>query len=100
MSAAPAHGADVGKAIVFFVIALSLCVGVTMLAPVLGDRTPIVAMLTPLLSVSMMLLVVTRDGYTPEAWRSLGLDCAGFRVWGVALSVPLLVLAFPTGPSG
>jgi membrane protease YdiL (CAAX protease family) len=39
-----------------------------------------------------MLLVVTRDGYSKAGWQSLGLHRAGFRGWGLALLLPLVVL--------
>ena len=40
---------------------------------------------TPALATVIMLLVVTREGYTTEGWRSLGLDRLGLRVWPISL---------------
>ncbi|MCX6049755.1 MAG: CPBP family intramembrane metalloprotease [Chloroflexi bacterium] len=50
-------------------------------------------MFTPLLAMLLMLLVVTRDGYSRAGWRILGLQRAGLRSWPMALLLPLLVLA-------
>jgi uncharacterized protein len=82
------------KAFLFFAIAFGLTLTVSLLSPILGDATPIVHMFTPLLSALLLLLVVTRDGYTKAGWAALGLHRAGFRAWGLALLVPFLVLGF------
>ena len=55
------------------------------------------AMYTPLAAVLLMLLVVTRDGYSREAWCALGLHRAGLRMWGWAILGPLAVLSFAYG---
>jgi membrane protease YdiL (CAAX protease family) len=49
-------------------------------------------MFTPLAAVLLMLLVVTRDGYTRAGWRTLGLHRAGWGSWRLAVLGPLLVL--------
>lgn len=54
-------------------------------------------MLTPTLAVILMLFVVTRDGYSKAGLKELGLHTAGFKVWGFALIVPLLVQAIGYG---
>jgi uncharacterized protein len=82
------------KAFLFFGIAFGLTLAVSLLAPFLGDATPIIHMFTPLLAVLLMLLVVTRDGYTKASWSALGLHRAGLRAWGLALLVPFLILGF------
>jgi uncharacterized protein len=46
---------------------------------------------TPTLATLIMLLVVTRDGYTKEGWKSLGLHRLGLNVWWIAFGVTLLV---------
>jgi membrane protease YdiL (CAAX protease family) len=56
-----------------------------------------VAMLTPLVAVVLMLFVVTRDGYTREGLKSLGLHRIGLRAWPVAILVPLAVLGVAYG---
>jgi len=38
-----------------------------------------------------MLLVVTRDGYSREGWKSLGLHRLGLSVWWIAFGVTLLI---------
>jgi membrane protease YdiL (CAAX protease family) len=82
------------KALLFFGIALGLTLTVSLLAPLLGQATPLVHMFTPLLATLLMLLVVTRDGYTKAGWAALGLQRAGLRAWGLALLVPFLILGF------
>src|SRR5215212_5646023 len=85
------------KALLFFAIALGLTLTVSLLAPLLGEATPLVHMFTPLLAALLMLLVVTRDGYTKAGWAALGLQRAGVRAWGLALLVPFLILGFSYG---
>jgi membrane protease YdiL (CAAX protease family) len=43
-----------------------------------------------------MLLVVTRDGYTKEGWKSLGLHRLGLNVWWIAFGVTLLITVAAT----
>jgi membrane protease YdiL (CAAX protease family) len=85
---------DRTKAAVFYALACTFSVALVPLAPVLGVLITIIAMFTPLLAVLLMLLVVTRDGYTQAGWATLGLHRAGVRAWGLALLVPFLVLGF------
>jgi uncharacterized protein len=81
------------KAIVFYAIAFGLELAVAIaLAPVLGELAALVGMFTPTIAVLVMLLVLTREGYTRAGWASLGLHRAGLRAWGLALLVPLLAL--------
>jgi membrane protease YdiL (CAAX protease family) len=82
------------KAFLFFGIAFGLTLTVSLLSPLLGEATPIVHMFTPLLSALLLLLVVTRDGYTKAGWVALGLHRAGLRAWGLALLMPFLILGF------
>jgi uncharacterized protein len=46
---------------------------------------------TPTLATLIMLLVVTREGYSKEGWKSLGLHRLGLNVWWIAFGVTLLV---------
>jgi hypothetical protein len=46
-----------------------------------------------------MLLVVTRDDYSPTGWADLGLHRLGFSGWGLALLTPL-VIEYLGGESG
>ena len=85
---------DRAKAVIFYALALSLGLATLLLAPVFGALITILYMFTPLLAVLLMLLVVTRDGYTKAGWAALGLRHAGFRAWGLALLLPCLTLGF------
>src|SRR5215216_6270501 len=82
------------KAAIYYALALSLGFATLLLVPVFGALITILHMFTPLLAVLLMLLVVTRDGYTKAGWAVLGLHRAGFRAWGLALLLPGLVLGF------
>ena len=76
------------RATVFYLLALG---GV--LAAALTGASTAVAMLTPAIAALLMLLVVTREGWSRRGWASLGLHRAGLRSWPVAVAVPLLVVA-------
>ena len=84
---------DRGEAIAFYAITLALMVAVALMP---GASTE-VAMLTPLVVVLLMLFVVTRDGYTREGLKSLGLHRLGLRAWPVAILGPLAVLGVAYG---
>ncbi len=47
--------------------------------------------ITPTAAALLMLLVVTRDGYSREGWKSLGLHRLGLNVWWIAFGVTLLI---------
>ena len=79
---------DRAEATAFYAITLALMVAVALMP---GASTE-VAMLTPLVVVLLMLFVVTRDGYTREGLKSLGLHRLGLRAWPVAILGPLVVL--------
>ena len=53
-------------------------------------------MCTPALAVLIMLLVVTRDGYSREGWKTLGLHRLGLRSWWIAIIVTTLVSVVAT----
>lgn len=86
------HFKPLTKAIWFYSLAFGLSLAVALLAPLLGANTPSVAMFTPLAAVLLMFFVVTRDGYSKASWQELGLHRTGWRSWGLAVLVPLLVL--------
>jgi membrane protease YdiL (CAAX protease family) len=48
-------------------------------------------MLTPTISVLLMLFIVTRDGYTKAGLKQLGLHTLGIKTWPFALLVPLVL---------
>jgi uncharacterized protein len=54
--------------------------------------TQMLTMITPTIVVLLMLLVVTRDGYSRSAWRDLGLHRAGMKRWRFAFFVPIGVV--------
>lgn len=68
--------------------------------------------ITPALATAIMLLVVTRDGYSRKGWQALGLQRLGLRMWGIAFfgtlaitvaataAVWLTPLASVTAPAG
>lgn len=80
------------KPFVFFALALGLTVAASLLYPLLGNWTMLLHMYTPTLAAVLMLLVVTREGYTKAGWRTLGLHRSGFRTWGFALVAPLVAV--------
>ena len=82
------------KAIIFYAVTLTLAIGVALMAPLIGDTVRIVSMLTPVAAVLIMLLVVTRDGYSRAGWADLGLHRLGRKAWAFALLAPLPVLLF------
>jgi membrane protease YdiL (CAAX protease family) len=86
---------DTSKAAIFAVLVLCLAVGTALLINVLG-LTPGFGMAalwssTPAVATLIMLLVVTREGYSKEGWKSLGLHRLGLSVWWIAFGVTLLV---------
>ena len=68
-----------------------LTVGMVFAVALTGGSTA-VAMLTPAAAVLLMLLVVTRQGWTRHGWTSLGLHRLGIRYWPVAVLVPTFII--------
>jgi membrane protease YdiL (CAAX protease family) len=83
---------DLTKACIYYGLAFGLMLTTSLLYPVLGEGVIAVAMLTPAISVLLMLLVVTPDGRSKAGWASLGLHRLGLRGWAAAVLVPLLVV--------
>ena len=86
---------DTSKAAIFSVLVLCMAVEAALLINVLG-LTPGFGMAalwssTPAVAALIMLLVVTREGYSREGWKSLGLHRLGLSVWWLAFWVTLLV---------
>jgi uncharacterized protein len=86
---------DTSKAAIFSVLVLCLSVGAALLIRFL-DLTPSMGMwilwsITPTAAALIMLLVVTRDGYSREGWKSLGLHRLGLSVWWIAFGGTLLI---------
>src|SRR5215210_5949835 len=86
---------DTSKAAIFSVLVLLMAVGDALLIKALG-LTPDLGlaalwMCTPTVATLIMLLMVTREGYTKEGWKSLGLHRLGLNVWWIAFGVTLLI---------
>ncbi len=85
---------DSTKAILFYLIAFTLSTLVAILIVALDAPNAIgYIMFTPLAAVLIMLLVLTRDGYSKAGWQDLGLLRAGWRGWPMALLLPFALLA-------
>ena len=86
---------DTTQAAIFAVLVLMLSVGAALLIKFLelpqGFVMFAVWSFTPTVAALIMLLVVTRDGYTKEGWKSLGLHRLGLNVWWIAFGVTLLI---------
>jgi uncharacterized protein len=85
---------DTTKAVIFSVLVLCLSVGAALLIRTLdlsGFVLGGVWSSTPTVATLIMLLVVTRDGYSKEGWKSLGLHRLGLNVWWIAFGVSLLI---------
>jgi uncharacterized protein len=87
--------ADTNKAAIFSVLVLLMAVGAALLIRMLGLSPGYgmfaLWMATPTVATLIMLLVVTREGYSKEGWKSLGLHRLGLNVWWIAFGVTLLI---------
>ena len=85
---------DTTKGAIFAVLVLCLSVGAALLINMLGLSGFAMAgvwSITPVVATLILLLVVTRDGYSREGWKSLGLHRLGLSVWWIAFGVSLLI---------
>ncbi|MFT4417031.1 type II CAAX prenyl endopeptidase Rce1 family protein [Fredinandcohnia humi] len=82
-----------GKAILFIILAYSLGV----IFSLLPNMNTFFYMFIPMLTTLIMMFVFTRDGYSKEGWKSLGLHKLGFKMWPFAIIVPLLPLVIGYG---
>ena len=87
------HLSSSSKAFLFFGIAFGLTLTASLLYPLLGDVTLLIHTYSPTLSVLIMMLVVTRDGYSKSGWATLGLHRLGLRYWVLALLGPLVLMS-------
>ena len=91
---------DTVKAAVFSVLLLLLAVGAALLINMLGLTQGFgmftLWMTTPAVATLIMMLVVTRDGYSREGWKSLGLHRPGLNVWWIAFGVSFVVTVAAT----
>jgi membrane protease YdiL (CAAX protease family) len=86
---------DTTKGAIFTGLVLCLAVGAALLIRFLDiSSDPVMFSIwscTPTVATLIMLLVVTRDGYTKEGWKSLGLHRLGLSVWWIAFGLTLLI---------
>ena len=90
---------DASKAAIFSVLVLVMAVGDALLLRMLDFPQNLIGelsraalwMCTPTVATLIMLLVVTREGYSKEGWKSLGLHRLGLSVWWIAFGVTLLI---------
>jgi membrane protease YdiL (CAAX protease family) len=86
---------DTTKATIFSVLVLCMAVGAALLIRIL-ELAPNLGMwvlwsCTPTAAALIMLLVVTREGYSREGWKVLGLHRLGLNVWWIAFGATLLI---------
>jgi len=86
---------DTSQAAIFSVLVLVMATGVALAIRIL-EITPSTGMwvlwsCTPTVAALIMLLVVTREGYSREGWKVLGLHRLGLGVWWIAFGLPLLI---------
>src|SRR5215217_8849307 len=90
---------DTTKAAIFSVLVLVMAVGDALLLRMLDFPQNLIGelsraalwMCTPTVATLIMLLVVTRDGFSREGWKSLGLHRLGLGVWWIAFLAALLI---------
>jgi membrane protease YdiL (CAAX protease family) len=86
---------DTSEAAIFSVLVLLMAIGDALLIRALGLTGGLglaaLWMCTPTVATLIMLLVVTREGYSKEGWKSLGLHRLGLNVWWIAFGVTLLI---------
>ena len=86
---------DTSKAAIFAVLVLCMSVGAALLIRFLelppGYVMFTIWSFTPTVAALIMLLVVSREGYSKEGWKSLGLHRLGLNVWWIAFGVTLLI---------
>jgi membrane protease YdiL (CAAX protease family) len=85
---------DTTKGAIFAVLALFLSIGAALSINMLGLSGFAMAgvwSITPVVATLIMLLIVTREGYSKEGWKSLGLLRLGLSVWWIAFGVSLLI---------
>jgi uncharacterized protein len=85
---------DTSKSTVFTVLVLLMALAMAVMFRAMGvtSEGPTIGlyMSTPAMAALVMLLVVTRDGFSREGWKGLGLHRLGLSVWWIAIGVTLL----------
>ena len=96
----PRRLTDIGEAAVFSVLALVIAVGAALAIREFdlngGLATSALYMITPTAAVVIMMLLITRDGYSKEGWKSLGLHIPGLKAWWISLLAPIFIAATAT----
>jgi membrane protease YdiL (CAAX protease family) len=87
---------DATKGAIFTVLVLFLSVGAALSINVLGLGSNelmwgAVWSITPVAATLIMLLIVTREGYSREGWKVLGLHRLGLSVWWIAFGLTFLM---------
>jgi membrane protease YdiL (CAAX protease family) len=86
---------DNSKAAIFTVMVLLLTVTVAASINLFSTTSEFLSivlyMFTPALTALIMMLVVTRDGFSREGWKPLGLHRLGLKAWWIAFLLPLVV---------
>jgi membrane protease YdiL (CAAX protease family) len=85
------HLSNTARAVTFYLMALVMCSVLALVVPN-GEAASVIVMVTPTLSVLLMQLVVTRDGWRRGGWAKLGMGRLGIRVWGIAVALPIGIL--------
>src|SRR5688572_3182865 len=86
------------KAAIFYAFAFTGSLALALfVAPLIGGWSLPLVMLTPLVSVLLMKLVVTREGFQKGGWSDLGLGRLGLKYWPMAFGLPFAVLLFSYG---
>ena len=86
---------DTSQAAIYSVLVLLMATGAALLIRLL-DLTASLGMwilwsCTPTVAALLMLLVLTREGYSREGWKVLGLHRLGLSVWWIAFGLTLLI---------
>jgi uncharacterized protein len=85
---------EVGKGVTFVVLVLSLALGAALVIRVFDIKSEftgaLLYMSTPTVATVLMLLVMTRDGWSGAGWRSLGLRRSRRSTWPWAAGVTFL----------
>ena len=77
------------KAFIFYAITLALAVAVAFAAPIFGEASTVVTMMTPTVAAVIMLAFIAPEGGFRKVLSLLGLDRAGFKGWSLATGGPI-----------
>lgn len=94
------HLSNLKKASLFFGLAMAFTLAVVLIFRLVlpqSEMVILVHMLTPLLATLIMVFVITRDRVGGNSRLPLGLSRSGREAWGLALLLPLPILAVSYG---